>query len=158
MSLSKVNTQFKNYGQYIFNNPATEFTSSRTDVFSGMLGTEGDASFTLKLPESGNAPGMLQANITARVFEPGGDASIYTMSVPYSPFSSYVGINLNQPKGKYIETDKDHIFDIVTVTPEGKPVNRSGLEYKIYRIDWSWWWENSRESFETYVNSSSYTP
>ena len=129
MSLSKVNTQFKNYGQYIFNNPATEFTSSRTDVFSGMLGTEGDASFTLKLPESGNAPGMLQANITARVFEPGGDASIYTMSVPYSPFSSYVGINLNQPKGKYIETDKDHIFDIVTVTPEGKPVNRSGLEY-----------------------------
>ena len=158
MSLSKVNTQFKNYGQYIFNNPATEFTSSRTDVFSGMLDTEGDASFTLKLPESGNAPGMLQANITARVFEPGGDASIYTMSVPYSPFSSYVGINLNQPKGKYIETDKDHIFDIVTVTPEGKPVNRSGLEYKIYRIDWSWWWENSRESFETYVNSSSYTP
>lgn len=158
MSLSKVNTQFKNYGQYIFNNPATEFTSSRTDVFSGMLDTEGDASFTLKLPESRNAPGMLQANITARVFEPGGDASIYTMSVPYSPFSSYVGINLNQPKGKYIETDKDHIFDIVTVTPEGKPVNRSGLEYKIYRIDWSWWWENSRESFETYVNSSSYTP
>ena len=158
MSLSKVNTQFKNYGQYIFNNPATEFTSSRTDVFSGMLDAEGNASFALKLPESGNAPGMLQANITARVFEPGGDASIYTMSVPYSPFSSYVGINLNQPQSKYIETDKDHIFDVVTVNPDGKPVNRSGLEYKIYRIDWSWWWENSRESFETYVNSSTYTP
>ena len=158
MSLSKVNTQFKNYGQYIFNNPATEFTSSRTDVFSGMLDAEGNASFALKLPESGNAPGMLQANITARVFEPGGDASIYTRSVPYSPFSSYVGINLNQPQSKYIETDKDHIFDVVTVNPDGKPVNRSGLEYKIYRIDWSWWWENSRESFETYVNSSSYTP
>lgn len=158
LSLSKVNTQFKNYGQYIFNNPATEFTTSRTDVFSGTLDTEGNTSFALNLPEAGNAPGMLQANITARVFEPGGDASIYTMSVPYSPFNSYVGINLNQPKNKYIETDKDHVFDIVTVTPEGKPVNRSGLEYKIYRISWSWWWENSRESFETYVNSSSYTP
>ena len=158
MSLSKVNTQFKNYGQYIFNNPATEFTSSRMDVFSGMLDVNGNASFTLKLPESGNAPGMLQANITTRVFEPGGDASINTTSVPFSPFNSYVGINLNQPKGKYIETDKDHVFDIVTVNPEGKPVNRSGLEYKIYRISWSWWWESSRESFETYVNSSSYTP
>ena len=158
MSLSKVNTQFKNYGQYIFNNPATEFTSSRMDVFSGMLDANGNASFTLKLPESGNAPGMLQANITTRVFEPGGDASINTTSVPFSPFNSYVGINLNQPKGKYIETDKDHVFDIVTVNPEGKPVNRSGLEYKIYRISWSWWWESSRESFETYVNSSSYTP
>lgn len=158
MSLSKVNTQFKNYGQYIFNNPATEFTSSRMDVFSGMLDVNGNASFTLKLPESVNAPGMLQANITTRVFEPGGDASINTTSVPFSPFNSYVGINLNQPKGKYIETDKDHVFDIVTVNPEGKPVNRSGLEYKIYRISWSWWWESSRESFETYVNSSSYTP
>lgn len=30
MSLSKVNTQFKNYGQYIFNNPATEFTTVKT--------------------------------------------------------------------------------------------------------------------------------
>lgn len=158
MSLSKVYTQFKDYGQYIFNNPATEFSSSRKEVFDGTLDADGNAVFSLKLPESGNAPGMLQANITTRVFEPGGDASIYTVSVPYSPFSSYVGINLNQPKNKYIETDKDHVFDVVTVTPEGKPVNRTGLEYKIYRISWSWWWENSRESFETYVNSSSYTP
>lgn len=158
MSLSKVYTQFKNYGQYIFNNPATEFSSSRKEVFDGTLDADGNATFSLKLPESGNAPGMLQANITTRVFEPGGDASIYTVSVPYSPFSSYVGIHLNQPKNKYIETDKDHVFDVVTVSPEGKPVNRTGLEYKIYRISWSWWWENSRESFETYVNSSSYTP
>ena len=57
-----------------------------------------------------------------------------------------------------IDVYKRQVFDIVTVNPEGKPVNRSGLEYKIYRISWSWWWESSRESFETYVNSSSYTP
>ena len=158
MSLSKVNTQFKNYGQYIFNNPATEFTSSRLDIFNGTLDNNGNVSFTFKLPDAKNAPGLLQANITSRVFEQGGDASIHTMSVPYSPFSSYVGINLNQPKNRYIETDKDHVFDIVTVNPEGKPVDRSALEYKIYRIDWSWWWEDSQESFETYVNSSSYTP
>ena len=34
MSLSKVNTQFKNYGQYLFNNPATDFTTVRADVFN----------------------------------------------------------------------------------------------------------------------------
>ena len=43
---------------------------------------------------------MLNATFTTRVFEPGGDASIYTQSIPFSPFVSYVGINLNQPKGK----------------------------------------------------------
>ena len=158
MSLSKVNTQFKNYGQYIFNDPATDFTTIKTDVFDGILNAEGKAGVTLKVPAATNAPGMLNATFTTWVFEPGGDASIYTQSIPFSPFVSYVGINLNQPKGKYIETDKDHVFDVVTVNSQGQPVNRSNLEYKIYRISWSWWWENSDESFGTYINNSSITP
>lgn len=158
MSLSKVNTQFKNYGQYIFNDPATDFTTIKTDVFDGTLDASGKAGVALKVPAAANAPGMLNATFTTRVFEPGGDASIYTQSVPFSPFTSYVGINLNQPKGKYIETDKDHVFDIVTVNAQGQPVGRSNLEYKIYRISWSWWWENSDESFGTYINSSSIAP
>lgn len=158
MSLSKVNTQFKNYGQYIFNNPATDFTTIKTDVFDGTLDAEGKASITLKVPTATEAPGMLNATFTTRVFEPGGDASIYTQTIPFSPFTSYVGINLNQPKGKYIETDKDHVFDIVTVNTQGQLVNRTNLEYKIYRIGWSWWWENSGESFGTYINNSSITP
>lgn len=158
MSLSKVNTQFKNYGQYLFNNPATDFTTVRADVFNGVLDGEGRAGVNIQLPVATGAPGMLNATLTTRVFEPGGDASIYSQTVPFSPFTSYVGINLNQPKGKYIETDKDHVFDIVTVNDQGQPVNRSNLEYKIYRISWSWWWENSEESFGTYINNSSITP
>lgn len=158
MSLSKVNTQFKNYSQYIFNNPATEFTTVKNDVFDGTLDAEGKTAFTLKLPAATHAPGMLNATLTSRVFEPGGDASIYSQTIPFSPFSSYVGINLNQPKGKYIETDQDHVFDIVTVNAEGQLVNRSNLEYRIYRVSWSWWWENREESFGTYINSSSITP
>ena len=158
MSLSKVNTQFKNYGQYLFNNPATDFTTVRADVFNGVLDAEGRAGVNIQLPVATGAPGMLNATLTTRVFEPGGDASIYSQTVPFSPFTSYVGINLNQPKGKYIETDKDHVFDIVTVNDQGQPVNRSNLEYKIYRISWSWWWENGEESFGTYINNSSITP
>ena len=158
MSLSKVNTQFKNYGQYIFNNPATNFTTIKTDIFDGTLDAEGKTSVTLKVPTATEAPGMLNATFTTRVFEPGGDASIYTQTIPFSPFTSYIGINLNQPKGKYIETDKDHVFDIVTVNTQGQLVNRTNLEYKIYRIGWSWWWENSGESFGTYINNSSITP
>ena len=45
MSLSKVNAQFKNYGQYLFNNPATDFTTVRADVFNGYwMGKEEQAS------------------------------------------------------------------------------------------------------------------
>lgn len=158
MSLSKVNTQFKNYGQYLFNNPATDFTTVKSEVFNGVLDAQGKADFMLKLPVAVNAPGMLNANLTTRVFEPGGDASVYTQSIPFSPFTSYVGINMNQPQGRYVETDRDHTFDIVTVTPQGQLVSRSNLEYKIYRVNWSWWWENNKESFGTYINSTSITP
>lgn len=127
-------------------------------MFNGVLDAEGRAGVNIQLPVATGAPGMLNATLTTRVFEPGGDASIYSQTVPFSPFTSYVGINLNQPKGKYIETDKDHVFDIVTVNDQGQPVNRSNLEYKIYRISWSWWWENGEESFGTYINNSSITP
>lgn len=61
---------------------------------------------------------------------PEGDASISTLTVPYSPFTSYVGINLNQPKGRYMETDKNHTFDVVTLNAEGRPVDRGNLEYE----------------------------
>ena len=56
MSLSKVNTQFKNYGQYIFNNPATNFTTIKTDIFDGTLDAEGKTSVTLKVPTATEAP------------------------------------------------------------------------------------------------------
>lgn len=158
MSLARVNTQFKQYGQYVFNNPASTFTHVKTEVYEGTLDATGKTRFPLKLPQTADAPGLLNATLTARVFEPGGDASIYTQSVPFSPFTSYVGIRLNQPEGKYIETDKEHTFDVVTLTPDGRLTDRSNLEYKIYRMDWSWWWENQSESLGTYLNSSSITP
>lgn len=158
MSLTRVNTQFKGYEQYLFNNPASNFSSVKEEIFKGNLNSQGQATFNIKLPHAIDAPGMLNATFTTRVFEPGGDASIHTQGIPFSPFSSYVGIRLNQPEGKYIETDTEHVFDVVTLTPDGRATDRNDLEYKIYRVDWSWWWENREESFATYINGSSITP
>ena len=158
LSLSRVNTQFKDYGQYIFNNPASDFATIKSEVFNGKLDNNGKADFLLKLPQASSAPGMLNATLTTRVFEPGGDASIHIQNASFSPFKAYVGIRLNQPEGKFLETDKEHTFDIVTLTPEGKLTNRQNLEYKIYKVDWNWWWEDKEETFGTYVNSSTITP
>jgi uncharacterized protein YfaS (alpha-2-macroglobulin family) len=158
MTLTRINIQFKGYEDYIFNNPASDFSTSESEVFSGALNEEGEAKFSFKSPKAEDAPGMLNANIVCRVFEQGGDASIYTQSVPYSPFSSYVGLHLNQKEGQYIETDVNHRFDVVTLNPDGKPVNRDNLEYKIYKVGWSWWWQSNGESFSSYVNNSSYEP
>ncbi len=158
MTLSKAKTQFKGYDKFIFNNPATDFSTNNNNIFSGTSSSEGEVKLNLKMPKAEDAPGMLNATIVARVFEPGGDASIFSQVVPFSPFASYVGINLNQEEGKYIETDREHTFDIVTLNADGKPTDRKNLEYKIYEVGWSWWWENNSESFSNYVNNTSYTP
>lgn len=158
MKLSRGGSYFPGYEQYTFSNPASAFTSSTTEIFDGALNEEGTANFSFEIPEASDAPGMLRANMTTRVFEPGGDASINTISMPFSPFESYVGINLNQSGNMIMETDKDHIFDVVTVNPDGKKVDRSTLEYKVYRIEWSWWWERRNESLASYINNSSYKP
>lgn len=158
MTLSKAKTQFKGYEKYLFNSPATTFYTYEADVFEGTLNEEGIAKFDVKLPPAENAPGMLNAHFVSRIFEPGGDASVFTQSMPYSPFESYVGLNPNTQEGKPVETDVVHTFDVVSLNPDGKPVDGKHLEYKIYKVGWSWWWERDSESFADYVNNTSYQP
>lgn len=159
LSLKRVNTQFSGYSNYVFNDPAAAFESAQEEVFKGVLNEKGDVRFNLRLPQAQHAPGLLQAHLTTHVYEPGGDASIQTVSVPYSPFSTYVGINLNASKRQtYLETDQDHWFDVVTVNSQGQPVDRPDLEYRIYKVDWSWWWENRNQTFESYIHNTSVSP
>ncbi|MDR2586328.1 MAG: alpha-2-macroglobulin [Prevotellaceae bacterium] len=159
MQLSKASLPFKDYEQFIFNNPASDFSSDQTELFDGHLDEKGDAIFNFVAPDGHSAPGLLRANMVCRVYEPGGDASIFTQSIPFSPFSTYVGINLNQKKDSWMETDVNHQFDIVTLSPSGalKPL-QTKLEYKIYKLTWSWWWEHREESFASYIQNRSTTP
>lgn len=159
ISLSKTNTSFKGYEKYLFNNPATDFESSTVDVYDGMLNGEGKVTFSMRVPPAKEAPGMLRANITCRVFEQGGDASIYNHTVPLSPFDTYVGIDFGQKeRTDFLETDTEHQFKVVTLDADGQLKNASGLEYRIYKVGWSWWWEHDNESFVSYLNNSSIKP
>ena len=99
-----------------------------------------------------NAPGMLQANITAKVTEPGGEASVSSKSVSFSPFGVYVGIGLNK---KEFETDTEIKLPVVAVNQKGARMKTRQLEYKIYRLDWEWWWEGGPQDLNRYVQSSS---
>ncbi|MDU1889723.1 MAG: MG2 domain-containing protein [Dysgonomonas sp.] len=155
MTLSRAGNPFKGYEKYTFNNPASNFSSDTYTVFDGQLDASGNATVKTSLPQAASAPGMLQANIVSRVFESGGDASIYSQLTPYSPFPVYVGVKAPVDRDyEWMETDKDNMLDIVTLTPEGKPINRSNLNVKIYKLKWSWWW-NSRDNLSSYVNNTS---
>lgn len=156
--LAKTSTPFKGYERYTFNNPGSTFSSDKTEVFGGRLDESGNARLNIKPPAAANAPGMLRAAVACRVFEPGGDASIFTQTALFSPYASYVGIDFNMEKKEdCLFTDEDHFFELATLSADGLPLSRD-LEYKIYRVGWSWWWENENESFDAYVNNTSYKP
>ncbi|MCL1973682.1 MAG: MG2 domain-containing protein, partial [Bacteroidetes bacterium] len=159
MHLSATSTPFKGFEQYLFNNPATDFNSDAHELFDGKLDDYGVARFRFKVPQTDHAPGLLRATMLSRVYEPGGDASLSSITLPFSPFETYVGINLNQKKDSWIETDTDHLFDVVTLSPLGALKNTNKpLEYKIYKLSWSWWWEHHDESLSSYINNRSVTP
>lgn len=159
VSLYNKETTFKGYEKYIFNNPAIEFNHETKEIFEGKLNESGTVSFNLENAFSQNAGGEIKALFTCRVFEAGGDASIHTKSVTISPFDRYVGINTHIDKeNPTLETDKDYHFDIVTLDAKGKPVNVNNLSYQIYKMEWSWWWENAQDKFSSYINSNSISP
>ncbi len=155
-----IKTTFKGYDNYIFDNPAKAYKSSEFTIFDGKTDTKGDAVISKKLSQSHSSPGMLKANIKARVFEESGDFSVNTTSTLYSPYKSYIGIKLPKESDKnYLYVDKDYTVDVVKVSEKGAKVEGSDkVSYTLYKIDWRWWWESSNENLARYTHSSSQIP
>jgi len=146
---------FKGYEDYSFTDPVAEFQSSEVVLFEKTLDEAGETSAEVMMPKASKAPGPLRADIVANVYEHGGDASIWASSKRFSPFSSYVGINLGEAE---FETDKDLKFPVVVLSENGVIANNSSVEYKIWKLNWSWWWDSTTSDLSYYINSESHTP
>lgn len=156
MSLRRFSgSPFKGYEKYTFTNPAASFENSDWTLFERTLDANGEASVLVTMPKAGDAPGLLRADLVANVFEQGGDASIWTSSMKFSPFDNYVGINLGDD---YYETDTDLKLPVVVLDGDGDKVKNAQIEYKIWKLDWSWWWDSSSSELNSYINSSYHKP
>lgn len=153
MTLSRGKASFEGFSGYVFDNPLSNFHSSEVQLFDTVLDKNGKAVAEVTMPAAADAPGMMSANIVCSVLENGGDSSYGTITMPFSPFSAYVGIKA--PEEDELETDKDHVFKVAVVDKDGCRVKGHNLSYIIYRLDWSWWWETGGEKLSSYVNSSS---
>lgn len=152
ISLYRDPRPFKKYSDYIFANPIYSLQRANHRILEGTLDSLGRISKPVIIPYTKQAPGMMRANIIARVEETGGNESITSESVKYSPYTSYVGIQLGE---KEFETDCDLKFPVVAVDSYGRALSGRTLEYKIYRLDWGWWQEGSASALNRYVESRS---
>ena len=152
-------TAFKKYPNYVFSDPTRTFTPEEITVFDGKLDAEGNANLTKKLSFNSKAPGMLKASFLTRAFENGGDFSIDVISKNFAPYDAFVGLQSPEAKayGSYF-TDEDVEFDIVTVNNQGNPIAKKGVEVKVYKVEWRWWWNSSYDDLASYVGSQYHKP
>ena len=156
MTLSKGPVSFPGFEGYVFRNPASSFEASEHQLFQTTLSGDGTAEVTFSLPAAEDAPGLLQAFIVSSVLENGGDESFTTQTVPYSPFPAYVGIKM--PTDGDLETDKDYTVRVATVDASGKRIAGRELEYRVFKMKWSWWWNSDASAIDSYVSGREAKP
>jgi len=160
MKLAPTSTTFAGFDDYVFDDPASAFSSELVDLFEGTLDEEGSVAIDEKLFVPDHAPGMLKATFFTRVFEPSGAASIDQGSVKVSPHERYIGIKT--PKGDaargMLLTDVEHPVELVAVDADGKLAGDGEVEVALYKVRWRWWWESGAENLADYVGSDSVTP
>lgn len=158
VNLNTMQTTFKGFEGYNFDNPTVAFQSQVKTIFEGTLNENGAAAINTNLNENNSAPGMLKANFTTRVFEAGGNFSIDNFSIPYHVYNNYYGIKT--PEGDKMSgmllTGQDHKVDIVNVDRNGKLVQGGKtVDVELYKVQWRWWWEQDNEnSFANFTQNS----
>lgn len=160
VNLVPSSTVFEKFPGYVFDDPARRFYSDQTTIFDGKLDEEGKAEVTPDINLGENAPGVLRAYFETRVFEEGGDFSVDRFSLPYYPYTSYVGIRV--PEGQQydmiLETGKTHSINFINLDANGKKLPGKKIKVDIYKVDWRWWWDNSGSDLADFVRSSYNAP
>lgn len=149
-------TVFPNYKEYTFDDIARSYTPEAKPVFDGFTDDDGNAIVDVNLDPGVSPPGFLNAVFRGKVFEESGNFSIDRFSLPYYPYSSYIG--MKTPEGeKYsgiLYFDKPHQINLVTLDQDGKPVSRSNVELSLFKLNWQWWWDNSTDGIANYVEGA----
>lgn len=155
---SQQSTAFKNYPKYVFDDLVRQFGTEEINIFSGRIDESGRASATINPQLQDQAPGMLKAAFVTKVYEEGGDFSTDVMATTYSPYTTYVGIKTPEPN-KYgmLETRKMNRFDIVSVDESGRPKPVRGIEVKVFKVEWRWWWDADGDNLSNYNAAHSAT-
>jgi len=155
----KSKTSFPDFKEYIFESPiSNQFSSEEKVIFDGKTDAGGTAVFTQEMPRANNAPGMLQADFTTRVFEGEGDFSVNYKTIEFSPYRAYAGLRIPKAQNPYgiLYTNKKQNFDIVLVDEKGKTTNSNDIQFIMYRLDWRWWWDSNRDNDIAYYVNNNY--
>ncbi|MFN4255579.1 MAG: alpha-2-macroglobulin family protein [Saprospiraceae bacterium] len=158
MQLRPGKTDFPNFKDFVFADPARAFSSEPQVIFDGQLDGNGQANVPLKLNTQTPAPGKLIAAFKTRVFEQGGDFSTDNFALDYFPYDAFVGISIPTDRWGNKEVDRTKGSDVrfACVDKNGNPLANKKLEVGLYRCDWRWWWDTDGYDNVAQFNSATH--
>ena len=153
LSLKAGQTKFDNYPLFGFDDATKTFKYETKTLIDSKSDENGNLNLSLQLGKISDAPGLLNADFTVRVFEPGGDASIRQFSKKYSPFGKYAGLFIARAdeNSEYIKVDENSAMKLISVDPSGEATTDQ-LQLMIYKMEWRWWWESSDQNIGSYIS------
>lgn len=156
LSFSTVPTRFTQHPAFVFDDALRKLEQREETLFEGRLDEQGKASINFDARSSTRAPGMMLARFSSRVYEEGGSFSMAQHSRPFSPYPRYVGLRAPETDQKgYLLTDETHPVEVVWVDEQGEASGDTHLKYRIYKLDWRWWWDKTEDDLARYVSSGS---
>ncbi|MBP7184745.1 MAG: hypothetical protein KBA06_04495, partial [Saprospiraceae bacterium] len=155
LSLRNIETKFKKYPSYKFDDPTTKSATMNSVIFDGKVDDNGNATINTAQSALKSAAGKMQAQIETRAFEPSGDFSTDYQTLEYSPFSNYVGIDLPSKNGgeNRIELNQGGTVKLVSVDNNGNAIANRKLQVSLYKLIWRWWWEDEYDNFAQFNTS-----
>lgn len=155
MNLYSREADFPKWSDYAFNDPARALDQrAPEEIFNGTLNAEGKASF--EIPLGGDAlPGPVRAGLATKVFEPGGNFSIDNQSVPFDPYSVYAGISVPTDDwgSRRVSIEGTTTIPLAAVNTKGEGVAGRRLSVGLYRVEWSYWWQDNYDNVARFNGS-----
>ncbi|NCQ11929.1 MAG: hypothetical protein GW809_07260 [Bacteroidetes bacterium] len=148
-----------NFADYSFTDLTRELQDSELKTVDVELNSEGEANINVPFTPIKQAPGRLKLHFDTKVFEKSGDFSVMSFSTWYHPYKAYVGVSIpSGDKRNMLLTDKKHPLQFVVLKPDGKPLKGQRVSYKVYKLKWRWWFEQSQEKVSDYFSRESVEP
>ncbi len=107
----------------------------------------GVATFPVSLAKPPSSTRPQEAQIFIRMTEAGGRAVERKLVLPVTPGAAMIGVKPLFGDKSVAEGDKAG-FDVVFVSPDGKPMARDGLRYELLKIESRYQWYRQNSSWE----------
>ena len=144
---------FPDWRGYRFVNPEVGLNDEEQEAFDGELNAEGQATFALPLSADAGYPGPLYANLSTKLYEPGGNFSIDNQRVPVDPYEVYAGVVVPRDDWGSARLPVNEIgtLRVAAVDKSGNAVSGRKLSVQLLRVNWRYWWQDNNNNRGRYT-------